>query len=120
MTSTTDSRPPFERATPSLAAQIQRRAALQRATAKRAELAKIHAALRSGELAASNVLLNPPPALTDRMVWRVLLDAGVSTETLGELGDDAIKQNVNLAAPAGALSTRQRNWLAAELRQRRL
>lgn len=119
MSSQGQPQPAFERATPSLAAQIQRRDALERAVAKRTELAKIHAALRSGELTASSVILNPPPALTDRMVWRILLDAGMSAEALGELGDDAIAQRVNLAAPAGALSSRQRNWLANEVTRRR-
>jgi hypothetical protein len=99
----------------SAAAQMQRRTALTRATARRAELAKLNAQLRNDAVSLSETLRHPPETLANRMVWRILLDAGVPTDLLGDLNDDAIQQRVNLAAPVGMLSSRQRNWLAAAL-----
>lgn len=115
MTATNEAVPIRPLATPSLAAQLQRRTALQHASARRAELAQLNEELRNGRRSLSAVMLNPPAAVAERMVWRILLDAGVTATAIGELNDDAITERVNLAAPLSMLSTRQRRWVVAQL-----
>ena len=60
---------------------------------------------------------NPPAELERQMTWEVLLWApGIGRTRLRALNVRAIREgHVNLAAPLGALTERQRNWLAGRL-----
>ena len=97
----------------------QRREAIKRANARRGDLAAIRARLRRHELTVCDIVRDPPLAMAEEMVWKVLIRAPyIGTARLGELGDEAIRARVNLAAPLGMLSSRQREWLCEQLQGR--
>lgn len=115
MTTTT---PPTPTPT-SHALDSQRLHALQRANVRRGQLAEIRARISRGELTAVDLIADPPAVLAGEMVWKVLIRVpAIGQVKLGELNDEAIRARVNLAAPLGMLSTRQRAWLCNQLKGR--
>jgi hypothetical protein len=73
--------------------------------------------LRRREITLREILENPPAELERQMTWEVLLwTPGIGRTRLRALNVHAIRDgHVNLAAPLGALTVRQRNWLASRL-----
>src|SRR5512140_3119721 len=88
--------------------------ALGIANTRRTAAAALKTRLRRREITLDEILANPPAELERHMTWEVLLWApGIGHTRLRALNARAIREgHVNLAAPLGALTDRQRNWLA--------
>ena len=93
--------------------------ALGIANTRRSAAAVLKTRLRRHEITLREILENPPEELERQMTWEVLLwTPGIGRTRLRALNVHAIREgHVNLAAPLGALTERQRNWLAGRLCQ---
>ena len=91
--------------------------ALGIANTRRSAAAVLKTRLRRQEITLREILEHPPAELERQMTWEVLLWApGIGRTRLRALNVRAIREgHVNLAAPLGALTERQRNWLAGRL-----
>jgi hypothetical protein len=91
--------------------------ALGMANTRRSAAAALKTRLRRREITLREILENPPEELERQMTWEVLLwSPGIGRTRLRALNVRAIREgHVNLAAPLGALTDRQRDWLAARL-----
>ena len=91
--------------------------ALGIANERRSAAAALKTKLRRREISLREILANPPEELERQMTWEVLLWApGIGRPRLRALNVRAVREgHVNLAAPLGALTERQRNWLAGRL-----
>ncbi len=103
------------------AAVAQRERALQNANARRCAVAELKGRLRRRELSLSELVLDPPPAARSYLLFEVLLWApGFGRDRLRQLNRRALRGcELNLASPLGALTARQRRWLADQLRTSR-
>ena len=93
--------------------------ALGLANTRRSAAATLKTRLRRREISLREILEDPPQELERQMTWEVLLWApGIGRTRLRALNVRAVRDgHVNLAAPLGALTERQRNWLADRLGQ---
>ena len=93
--------------------------ALGVANTRRSAAATLKTRLHRREISLREILEDPPQELERQMTWEVLLWApGIGRTRLRTLNVRAIRDgHVNLAAPLGALTERQRNWLADRLSQ---
>jgi hypothetical protein len=93
--------------------------ALTVANERRCAKAQLKAGLRRGDLTLAHVLADPPVELRSTLTFEVLLCARFfGREKLRALNVRALRNgHVNLAAPLGELTERQRAWLARELRR---
>ena len=93
--------------------------ALGIANTRRSAAAVLKTRLRRREVTLREILEHPPEELERQMTWEVLLSApGIGRTRLRALNARAIREgHVNLAAPLGALTDRQRQWLAGRLCQ---
>ncbi len=91
--------------------------ALGFANTRRSETAELKTRLRRREITLREILEDPPEELERAMTWEVLLWApGIGRTRLRALNIRAVREgHVNLAAPLGALTARQRSWLADRL-----
>jgi hypothetical protein len=91
--------------------------ALSFANTRRSAAATLKMRLRTREISLREILEHPPEELERQMTWEVLPWApGIGRTRLRALNVRAIREgHVNLAAPLGALTERQRNWLAGRL-----
>jgi hypothetical protein len=91
--------------------------ALGIANTRRTAAAVLKMRLRRREITLREILEDPPEELERQMTWEVLLwTPGIGRTRLRALNGRAIREgHVNLAAPLGALTERQRNWLAGHL-----
>jgi hypothetical protein len=91
--------------------------ALGIANTRRSAAAILKTRLRRREITLEEILANPPAELQRQMTWEVLLWApGIGRIRLRALNARALREgHVNLAAPLGALTERQRDWLAGRL-----
>jgi hypothetical protein len=91
--------------------------ALGIANTRRTAAAALKTRLRRREITLREILEHPPAELERQMTWEVLLwTPGIGRTRLRALNVHAIRDgHVNLAAPLGALTERQRHWLAARL-----
>ena len=91
--------------------------ALGIANTRRTAAAALKTRLRRREISLHEILAAPPEELERQMTWEVLLWApGIGRTRLRALNASAIREgHVNLAAPLGALTERQRHWLAGRL-----
>ena len=91
--------------------------ALRVANTHRSATATIKTRLRHRDITLREILNDPPPELHRHMTWEVLLWApGIGRMRLRALNVRAMCDgHVNLAAPLGALTVRQRQWLADRL-----
>ena len=103
--------------TPDTAVIPQPVRALGVANTRRSAAAALKTRLRRREISLREILENPPEELERQMTWEVLLwTPGIGRTRLRALNVHAIRDgHVNLAAPLGALTERQRNWLAGRL-----
>jgi len=95
--------------------------ALGVANTRRSAAAELKARLRQRTVSLREIIEDPPEAIARQMTWEVLLWApGMGRTKLRELNRRALRQgHVNLAAPLGELTVRQRRWLADQLPRRR-
>jgi hypothetical protein len=93
--------------------------ALGVANTRRSATATLKTRLRHRDISLREILDNPPQELERHMTWEVLLWApGIGRTRLRALNVRAMRDgHVNLAAPLGALTARQRRWLADRLCQ---
>ena len=93
--------------------------ALGMANTRRSAAAALKTRLRRQEITLREILEHPPEELERQMTWEVLLWApGIGRPRLRALNARAIREgHVNLAAPLGALTDRQRQWLTSRLCQ---
>jgi hypothetical protein len=93
--------------------------ALGVANTRRSAAAVLKTRLHRREITLREILEHPPEELERQMTWEVLLwTPGIGRTRLRALNVRAIREgHVNLAAPLGALTERQRNWLAGRLCQ---
>ena len=93
--------------------------ALGIANTRRTAAAALKTRLRRREITLREILEHPPAELERQMTWEVLLwTPGIGRTRLRTLNVHAIRDgHVNLAAPLGALTERQRHWLAGRLCQ---
>ena len=107
-------------AIPTIPIAPQRAAALGIANRRRSATARLRRLVLARELTVSALILDPPRELQRHLTFEVLRWApNLGRERLRILNAKAmLRGNVNLAAPLGALTPRQREWLAAELRGR--
>ena len=91
--------------------------ALGIANTRRTAAAVLKTRLRRREVTLRDILERPPEELERQMTWEVLLWApGIGRTRLRALNARAIRDgHVNLAAPLGALTDRQRKWLTSRL-----
>ena len=91
--------------------------ALGIANTRRSAAAVLKTRLRRREITLREILEHPPAELERQMTWEVLLwTPGIGRTRLRALNARALREgHVNLAAPLGALTERQRNWLAGHL-----
>jgi hypothetical protein len=91
--------------------------ALQIANHRRSAVAALKRRLRHHEVRLADVLAAPPSELDHYLTWEVLLwTPGLGRVRLRSLNARALRHgHVNLAAPLGALTPRQRQWLADQL-----
>ena len=91
--------------------------ALGIANTRRSAAAVLKTRLRRHQITLREILENPPDELERQKTWEVLLwTPGIGRTRLRALNVRAIREgHVNLAAPLGALTERQRHWLAARL-----
>lgn len=91
--------------------------ALGVANTRRSATATLKTRLRHREITLREILENPPTELQRHMTWEVLLWApGIGRMRLRALNVRAMRDgHVNLAAPLGGLTARQRQWLADRL-----
>jgi len=103
-----------------LTASAQPLRALRKANSHRSRAAAIKHQLRNGQVTIAALLADPPTELHRHLTWEVLLwTPGVGHQRLRTLNSRALRAgHVNLAAPLGALTPRQRVWLADQLQQR--
>jgi hypothetical protein len=102
---------------PSQTAVPQNLQALQLANARRSAVAELKARVRRGELTITEVVLDPPGDLRGYLLFEVLLWAPrVGRDTVRRLNGRALRRcELNLANELGALTDRQRRWLAEQL-----
>ena len=95
--------------------------ALGVANKRRSAKAEVKSGLRRQTVSLREILENPPAEIARQMTWEVLLWApGMGRTKLRALNGRALRDgHVNLAAPLGALTVRQRRWLAGQLPQQR-
>ncbi len=107
-------------AIPTLEVVPQRTVALGIANRRRRATASLRRLVRARELPVSALILDPPRELERHLTWEVLLWLpNLGPERLRLLNARALRRgHVNLAAPLGALTERQREWLAGELQGR--
>jgi hypothetical protein len=100
---------------PAVAAQHVR--ALATANTRRTHVAELKRRLRAHELTITRLILDPPTDLERYLTWEVLRwTPGLGRTRLRALNARALRYgHVNLAAPLGALTARQRQWLADQL-----
>jgi hypothetical protein len=91
--------------------------ALGAANTRRTRVAELKRRLRAHELTVTRLILDPPTDLERYLTWEVLLwTPGLGRARLRALNARALRYgHVNLAAPLGALTARQRQWLADQL-----
>src|SRR5450755_4314887 len=91
--------------------------ALGVANTRRSATATLKTRLRHHDITLREILYDPPPELHRHMTWEVLLWApGIGRMRLRALNVRAMRDgHVNLAAPLGALTHRQREWLVDRL-----
>jgi hypothetical protein len=91
--------------------------ALGVANTHRSAAAVLKTRLRQRTVSLREILEDPPAELERQMTWEVLLWApGIGRTRLRALNARAMRQgHVNLAAPLGALTERQRQWLTSQL-----
>lgn len=91
--------------------------ALGVANTHRGAAAVLKTRLRQRAISLREILEDPPDELGRYLTWEVLLWApGIGRTRLRALNARAIRQgHVNLAAPLGALTDRQRRWLTEQL-----
>ncbi len=91
--------------------------ALRVANTRRSAAAELKTRLRQRTVSLREILEHPPAELERLMTWEVLRWApGIGPTRLRALNVRAVRDgHVNLAAPLGALTTRQRGWLANQL-----
>jgi hypothetical protein len=104
-------------AAPTESAPAQPLAALRLANTRRTQVAELKARLRRHELTLAELVLDAPEHLRGYLLFEVLLWApGFGRDRLRLLNARAIRANqLNLANELGALTPRQRQWLADEL-----
>ena len=102
---------------PTGTAPAQPLAALKLANTRRTHVAQIKARLRRHELTLAELVLDAPEHLHGYLLFEVLLWApGFGRDRLRLLNARAIRANeLNLANELGALTPRQRRWLADQL-----
>jgi len=95
--------------------------ALGVANARRTATATLKTQLRHRTITLREILERPPEEIGRQMTFEVLLWApGMGRTKLRALNARALRDgHLNLAAPLGALTVRQRRWLAEQLPQRR-
>src|SRR5262245_43998073 len=95
--------------------------ALRAANHRRANIAELKRRLHRGELTLAELVLRPPEDARSYLVFEVLLwGSHCGPSRLQSLNARALRRcEVNLAAPLGALTDRQRRWLAGELEGQR-
>ena len=105
---------------PTITGMPQRTVALGIANRRRSATSRLRRLVRARELPVSALILDPPRELERHLTWEVLLWApSLGHGRLRALNARAmLRGHVNLAAPLGALTERQREWLAAELQGR--
>ena len=91
--------------------------ALGAANKRRSAKAELKTRLRRRTVSLGEILEDPPEEIVRQMTWEVLLWApGMGRTKLRTLNARAMRDgHVNLAAPLGALTVRQRRWLAEQL-----
>jgi hypothetical protein len=106
---TTAATPPFTASQPVRALGV--------ANTRRSATATLKTRLRLRDITLRDILDDPPPELHRHMTWEVLLWApGIGRTRLRALNVRAMRDgHVNLAAPLGALTLRQRQWLIDRL-----
>ena len=104
-------------AAPAGIAPAQPLAALKLANSRRTQVAQIKGRLRRHELTLAELVLDAPEQLHGYLLFEVLLWApGFGRDRLRLLNARAIRANeLNLANELGALTPRQRQWLADQL-----
>jgi hypothetical protein len=104
-------------AAPTEVAPRQPLAALKLANSRRTQVAQIKGRLRRHELTLAELVLDAPEQLHGYLLFDVLLWApGFGRDRLRLLNARAIRANeLNLANELGALTPRQRRWLADQL-----
>jgi hypothetical protein len=102
---------------PSGGAPAQPLAALKLANTRRTQVAELKARLRRHELTLAQLVLDAPEQLHGYLLFELLLWApGFGRDRLRTLNARAIRGNeLNLANELGALTARQRQWLADQL-----
>lgn len=95
--------------------------ALAAANSRRTTVAELKRRLRRRELELCELLLDPPADVRGYLLFEVLLWApGFGRDRLRALNARAIHGcELNLANPVGALTARQRRWLADQLQAAR-
>jgi hypothetical protein len=95
--------------------------ALGVANTRRSATAVLKTRLRQRTVSLREILEDPPAELRSYMTWEVLLWApGIGPMRLRALNVRGVRHgHVNLATPLGALTARQRRWLADQLDSRR-
>ena len=95
--------------------------ALGEANTRRSATAVLKTRLRQRAVGLREILEDPPAELERQMTWEVLLWApGLGRTRLRALNVRAVREgSVNLAAPLGALTARQRHCLVEQLPDRR-
>ena len=93
--------------------------ALGVANERRSAKAELKTRLRQRTVSLREILEEPPAEIGRQMTFEVLLWApGMGRTKLRALNARALRDgHVNLAAPLGALTVRQRRWLAEQLPQ---
>ena len=91
--------------------------ALQVANTRRTAVAELKARLRRRELTLTDLVLDPPDELHGYLLFDVLQRAPrYGRRSCGPLNARAIRLGqLNLACELGALTARQRRWLADQL-----
>lgn len=95
----------------------QRRAHLSLANRRRAEVGEARAALRSGALPLEDVMADPPAALAavalvDVIRWCRSTAPSQGRPAVVQIGQQAVRDDVNLLVPLGEASARSRAWVA--------
>ena len=91
--------------------------ALKLANTRRVAVSELKGRVRRHELTITELVLNPPDDLHGYLLFEVLLWAPrFGRDRLRALNARAIRRcELNLASPVGALTPRQRRWLADQL-----
>jgi hypothetical protein len=98
----------------------QRQQALKRANANRAKVAQLKRRLHEREVTLAEVILDPPPETQRQLLFDVLQwTPRYGRRNLRALNARAIRLNqLNLASELGAITDRQRRWLADQVADR--